>query len=185
MSISRRTVVQGAAWSVPVLALAPVAHAYTFSGKDITIESFGGPSYKCPGNSSGVTKGYYTNFTLKSSGTSYSYDSSSVTFSVSVVSGNNAYSVAGFNVGGTVYYGTSLPVDSTVAETTGKIFFSQTAGTFENGASESVTLTLVLTITYVDRDGVTQTDTSAPTTVTFNSEGNQCSSEFPKQAYLN
>jgi len=46
--ISRRTLVKGAAWSVPVLMMAAPTPAFAASGCNPTF-SFGGSSYKCPG----------------------------------------------------------------------------------------------------------------------------------------
>lgn len=52
MSISRRTVVQGAAWSVPVLAVASVAPVASASPFPIDFDSAGAGG-KCPGNGVG------------------------------------------------------------------------------------------------------------------------------------
>lgn len=53
--ISRRTLAAGAAWSVPVIALASAAPAYALSGGILTLT---GDACKLPGNSQSIYKGY-------------------------------------------------------------------------------------------------------------------------------
>lgn len=53
--ISRRTLAAGAAWSVPVIAVASAAPAYALSGGILTLT---GTACKLPGNSQSIYKGY-------------------------------------------------------------------------------------------------------------------------------
>ncbi|SOC51724.1 PASTA domain-containing protein [Ornithinimicrobium cerasi] len=65
LSPSRRTLVKGAAWSVPVVAVAVPAHARGASQCDAF--SFGRGSFKCAGQSTGFNFGYGLRFCLVSS----------------------------------------------------------------------------------------------------------------------
>lgn len=60
LSPSRRTLVKGAAWSVPVVAMAAPAHAVGAS--QCITWFFGEGSYKCPGQSTDFAFGYGLTF---------------------------------------------------------------------------------------------------------------------------
>ena len=59
--VSRRTVVKGAAWAVPVVAVASAVPAMAASPCEPVI-TFGGLSCKCPGQSTGDPWTYYLQF---------------------------------------------------------------------------------------------------------------------------
>ena len=77
---SRRTVVRGAAWSVPVIAVAAQAPAFAASAPPIIITYVG--AIKCPGNSAGGNDNSFTyifQFTADSAPTVGSVSATSVT----------------------------------------------------------------------------------------------------------
>jgi hypothetical protein len=107
--ISRRTVAIGAAWAVPVIALATASPAFAASNGIISLS---GTGCKLPGNSQSVYKGYVFNMTASNTTNS----PVTVTITSATLNGTNLGGVTIINLDGCVALGNpfTIPANTTL-----------------------------------------------------------------------
>lgn len=177
MSLSRRTVVQGAAWSVPVIALAPAAQAFQVSPGDIWIpDQPVVAAIKCPGKSTQHEMSYIFSFYIHTKAP----DADTATLSISVagtaalidvVQVEGAEKVIAGGASSTSLEFTLPAATAPGADTT--YLVKVLAG--ETGSSADLNATITATITYKDRHGTVQSSTGQITVQGTPPDGDACS----------
>jgi hypothetical protein len=109
--ISRRTVAIGAAWAVPVIALATASPAFAASNGIISLS---GTGCKLPGNSQSVYKGYVFNMTASNTTNS----PVTVTITSATLNGTDLGGITVINLDGCTVLGSTftIPANTTLAQ---------------------------------------------------------------------
>jgi hypothetical protein len=144
--ISRRTVAIGAAWAVPVIALATASPAFAASNGII---SFSGTGCKLPGNSQDVYKGYVFNMAA----TNTTNSPVTVTITGATLNGTDLGSVTVINLDGCTVLGSTFTIPANTS-LTHLALLTQNATNSQNGS-------LVVSFTVAGDSGTQETTATA------------------------